>query len=356
MAKYRSLHTKLWTNPAFEGFAVSTKIVFVYLLTNANRSESGIYNITRGLIAYQCGISVDDVTASLDALGAAGMVRYDVETSTVWVVNAAKHQALNGNCVKSIANDLRRCASPSIVEAFARYYRHLPALAALCCATLGEPLPDPSATRDEPFANPSETHSVPFSNPPLQGTGYRVQGEDVGGTKDARDAEPADIDPNNPQHIPPDVEAVVAAGAMIGKDRATCESFHAHYASQGWVKANNRPITNWPLVLRIWTVEDAAGQSPRKGGKGGSPPTTYPARMLTSDAALKLGVERGVRSWQRDWPRYRGPNGKAWHVHPDDLARPIPDGYTPWPIDAPATPGVIADPSATYRATTGATV
>jgi hypothetical protein len=175
MAKYRSLHVKLWTDPEFEAFPVSAKIIFLYLLTNANRTESGIYDISQAMIAFQCGLTRDDVAAGLGVLIDAGKVRYDAATSTVWIVNAVKHQALNANCVKSIAIDLRRCANEGIVTAFCEYYRDFEQLANICRGILGEPIEEIPPPNDEPIPNPSQTHCEGVGNPSnrVQGIGYR---------------------------------------------------------------------------------------------------------------------------------------------------------------------------------------
>ena len=42
-----------------------------------------------------------------------------------------------------------------------------------------------------------------------------------------------------------------------GSTRAAGARFHAHYASQGWMKGNGQPVTDWRVLASHWIDQDA---------------------------------------------------------------------------------------------------
>ena len=66
MAKYRSIHQKIWTDPDFQDYSANGKLIFIYLCTNASTSESGIYAITPKTISDETGIEKEKVSSVAD--------------------------------------------------------------------------------------------------------------------------------------------------------------------------------------------------------------------------------------------------------------------------------------------------
>ncbi len=53
MAKYRMVHTEFWDDPkVVEELTPEDKFFFLYLLTNANTTQIGIYQITKKQMAF----------------------------------------------------------------------------------------------------------------------------------------------------------------------------------------------------------------------------------------------------------------------------------------------------------------
>ena len=67
MAKYRSIHVKIWDDPDFQVYTVEKKLLFVYLCTNPAASESGIYAVTPKKIADNTGVKQDLVRKILQS-------------------------------------------------------------------------------------------------------------------------------------------------------------------------------------------------------------------------------------------------------------------------------------------------
>lgn len=70
-----------------------------------------------------------------------------------------------------------------------------------------------------------------------------------------------------PEFEPPTVGEVRAEAQMRGCGNVDAEQFVAYYASQGWVKANGQPVTDWRNLLVSWRNRQAEidAKRPRKG-------------------------------------------------------------------------------------------
>ena len=82
MAKYRSIHQKIWTDPDFQDYSANGKLIFIYLCTNASTSESGIYAITPKTISGETGIEKEKVSMLLMKLK---NVIFDAKTNYVYI-------------------------------------------------------------------------------------------------------------------------------------------------------------------------------------------------------------------------------------------------------------------------------
>jgi len=82
MAKYRSIHHKIWTDPNFQDYSANGKLLFIYLCTNASTSESGIYAITPKTISDETGIEKEKVSMLLMKLK---NVIFDTRANYVYV-------------------------------------------------------------------------------------------------------------------------------------------------------------------------------------------------------------------------------------------------------------------------------
>ena len=64
MAKFRMVHTEFWNDPrVVEEMTPEDKYFFLYLLTNANTTQIGIYQITKKQMAFDTGHSIESINA-----------------------------------------------------------------------------------------------------------------------------------------------------------------------------------------------------------------------------------------------------------------------------------------------------
>lgn len=67
MSLFRKIHTEFWRDPkVLEELTPEDKLFFLYLLTNPNTTQVGIYKITKKQIVFELGYSQESVNALID--------------------------------------------------------------------------------------------------------------------------------------------------------------------------------------------------------------------------------------------------------------------------------------------------
>jgi hypothetical protein len=82
MAKFRMVQTDFWRNPnVSEEMSPEDKLFYLYLLTNPNTTQIGIYRITMKQMAYELGYSIESVQSLMDRfIKHYKVIRYNPET------------------------------------------------------------------------------------------------------------------------------------------------------------------------------------------------------------------------------------------------------------------------------------
>lgn len=108
MAKFRMIHTEFWDDPKVaEEMTPEDKYFFLYLLTNSNTTQIGIYQITKKQMAFDTGYSLESINALLDRfITHHTLVAYNSETREIAIKNWGKYNFNRGgkpvlDCVKS---------------------------------------------------------------------------------------------------------------------------------------------------------------------------------------------------------------------------------------------------------------
>ncbi len=66
MAKYRQVHTTFWQDPkVLEEMTPEDKYFYLYLLTNPNTTQIGVYQITKKQMAFDLGYSTESINSLL---------------------------------------------------------------------------------------------------------------------------------------------------------------------------------------------------------------------------------------------------------------------------------------------------
>lgn len=120
MALYRHVHVEFWKDPkVLEELTPEDKLFFIYLLTNPNTTQIGVYKITKKQIAFELGFSIESVNVLMDRfINNYGLIKYNNDTREICLKNWGKYN-LNKlgkpmlDCVKS---ELKNVCDKSLLE------------------------------------------------------------------------------------------------------------------------------------------------------------------------------------------------------------------------------------------------
>ena len=98
MSTFRMVHTEFWEDPkVIEEMTPEDKYFFLYLLTNANTTQIGIYQITKKQMAFDMGYSMETINSLLDRfLNHHQLIMYNEETREVAIKNWGKYNLRRG--------------------------------------------------------------------------------------------------------------------------------------------------------------------------------------------------------------------------------------------------------------------
>src|SRR5690625_192932 len=108
MATFRMVHTEFWNDPnVIEEMTPEDKYFFLYLLTNPNTTQVGIYQITKKQMAFDMGYSMETINSLLDRFkNLHKTVKYNENTRELAIKNWGKYNLRRGgkpmlDCVES---------------------------------------------------------------------------------------------------------------------------------------------------------------------------------------------------------------------------------------------------------------
>lgn len=98
MAIKRIVSTEFWTDPkVIEMFSPEDKLFFLYLMTNPHTTQLGVYQISKRVMSFELGYSLEAVTVLIDRFeNKYGLIKYSAETSEVAIKNYLKHSIVKG--------------------------------------------------------------------------------------------------------------------------------------------------------------------------------------------------------------------------------------------------------------------
>lgn len=104
MAIFRKIHITFWSDPFISELKQDEKLFYIYLLTNPNTSQCGIYEITQKQIAFDLGYSIDRVSVLLKYFISKGKIRYNNTTFELAIKNWGKYNDSTSPKVKTHVN------------------------------------------------------------------------------------------------------------------------------------------------------------------------------------------------------------------------------------------------------------
>lgn len=105
MAKYRQIHTHIWKDNWFIELEPDAKLFFIYLFSNERASISGIYELSKRVMAFESGLSIDRINTLFSEFARVGKAYFD--GGVVWVPNLRKyHETRSPKVQTAILSDV----------------------------------------------------------------------------------------------------------------------------------------------------------------------------------------------------------------------------------------------------------
>ena len=127
MAKYRMVRTEFWKNPIVsEEMTPEDKYFYLYLLTNPNTTQIGIYRITKKQMAFDLGYSIESVHSLMERfIRHHKLIRYNPETRELAIKNWGKDNLHKGGkpVMDCILSELKEVEDTSLIRYVAETIR-----------------------------------------------------------------------------------------------------------------------------------------------------------------------------------------------------------------------------------------
>ncbi|WP_257148415.1 DnaD domain-containing protein [Bacillus sp. AFS073361] len=120
MAKYRMVRTDFWKNPMVsEEMSPEDKYFYLYLLTNPETTQIGIYKITKKQMAFDLGYSIESVHALMERFtDLHKLIRYNPETRELAIKDWARNNLHKGGkpIMDCIYSELKEVVDTSLIR------------------------------------------------------------------------------------------------------------------------------------------------------------------------------------------------------------------------------------------------
>tara|TARA_R110002167_G_C12578660_1_gene643248 strand:- start:214 stop:1002 length:789 start_codon:yes stop_codon:yes gene_type:complete len=117
MAKYRQLHTTYWNDPLILDLTPEQKYFYIYLLTNPNVKQCGIYEISVRQITYHTGYNKDTIENLLDMFVNLNKIVRSKKTNEIALVNFLKYNySASPTIKKCIEKDLEDVKNKELIK------------------------------------------------------------------------------------------------------------------------------------------------------------------------------------------------------------------------------------------------
>ena len=108
MAKYRQLYTEFWNDGFVLDLTPEEKYFYIYLITNCNTTQCGIYELPKRIIETQTGYNRETVDKLLKRFQEYNKIKYSESTKEIIMLNWIKYnQPNNSNAIKCVNKELK---------------------------------------------------------------------------------------------------------------------------------------------------------------------------------------------------------------------------------------------------------
>lgn len=119
MAKYRYVHVSFWQDAkVLEEMTPEDKYFYIYLLTNPNTTQIGIYQITKKQMAFELGYSIESINSLVERFeNVHKVIKYNPQTREIALLNWGKYNLIKGGkpVLDCIEKELREVKDTSLI-------------------------------------------------------------------------------------------------------------------------------------------------------------------------------------------------------------------------------------------------
>jgi hypothetical protein len=236
MSKNRYINTKFWDDDYIAELEPLSKLVFLYLLTNANTNIAGVYEITIKRIAYDTGIDREYVKEIISQLKQDGKI--DREGDYVALSNFFKHQDYKGKRLEG-AKQIINCLPEAVKQ--------------MPCVVEMQYHIDTLCQNEQPKQEKDDTVSIPYGYstdtvPPNSNSNYNLN-SNTNALKGSFNSKRENNYARPKFSTDPELLEFFMNN---GSTHLEAANFFDYYDSQNWMKANNMPISNWQSLASNW--------------------------------------------------------------------------------------------------------
>ena len=117
MAKYRQIHTTFWNDPLILDLTPEQKYFYIYLLTNPNVKQCGIYEISVRQITYHTGYNKETIEKLLELFVNLNKIVISKKTNEIALVNFLKYNySASPTTKKCIEKDLEGVKNKELIK------------------------------------------------------------------------------------------------------------------------------------------------------------------------------------------------------------------------------------------------
>lgn len=117
MAKYRQLYTEFWKDGFVVELEPEEKYFYLYLLTNVNTSQCGIYELPKKIIENETGYNRETVDNLIKKFEEYKKIIYSEETKEIIILNWFKYNEPNNiNAIKCVNKELKKIKNRNFVK------------------------------------------------------------------------------------------------------------------------------------------------------------------------------------------------------------------------------------------------
>lgn len=119
MATYRPVYIGFWQDDDVLEFTPEEKFFFLYIMTNSKTTQSGIYQFSKKVAAFETGYNIDTVTKYLNVFIEKDKIAYDKDTDEIMILKWLKYNPIdNKNILKCVNKELLLVKSIPLLRLF----------------------------------------------------------------------------------------------------------------------------------------------------------------------------------------------------------------------------------------------